>query len=75
MFAISLLSDVSEFVGRGPRDGDDPTTIPIRVVELRPVDVPEAFPIDGERCIDLLHVDRIALSTSVRSNETLEFDR
>jgi hypothetical protein len=61
---ISRLSGVSEFVGRISEDGDDPTALPIRVNERRPVDAIAARPADGERSIGILDVDRFALAIS-----------
>src|SRR5208282_5179729 len=56
------LSSNSDFVGRIPKDGDDPTGFPIRVDERRPVEAIAALPTDRRRGIGLLDMDCFELA-------------
>src|SRR5208283_3599188 len=58
------LSSNSDFVGRIPKDGDDPTGFPIRVDERRPVEAIAAIPTDRKRGIGLLDMDCFELAVS-----------
>src|SRR5271166_3969131 len=59
-----LLSSNSDFVGRIPKDGDDPTGFPIRVDERRPVEAIAALPTDRKRGIGLLDMDCFEVAVS-----------
>src|SRR5208337_5105834 len=60
----SQVSSNSDFVGRIPKYGDDPTGFPIRVDERRPVEAIAALPTDRKRGIGLLDMDCFELAVS-----------